>query len=74
MHPYQHEGEVVIIVPSLNTSFDDDQDEGSPKTTDSTSKYIIIIKFTDQVNQCDPTTEVKFVRPTFIKPTSYFII
>lgn len=43
IHPYQHEGEVVIIVPPLNTSLDDDQDEGSPKTTESTSKYILII-------------------------------
>lgn len=38
-HPYQHEGEVVIIVPPLSTSLDDDQEQGSPKTTESTSKY-----------------------------------
>ncbi|GFG37998.1 hypothetical protein Cfor_01879, partial [Coptotermes formosanus] len=35
-HSYQHEGEVVIIVPPLNASLDDDQDQGSPKTTEST--------------------------------------
>jgi len=35
-HSYQHEGEVVIIVPPLNPSLDDDQEQGSPKTTDST--------------------------------------
>jgi hypothetical protein len=74
VHSYQHEGEVVIIVPPLNTSLDDDQDEGSPKNTESTSKYIIITNLTDQFNQCDPIPEVKFVPPTFIKPPSYFII
>ncbi|XP_021914372.1 potassium voltage-gated channel subfamily KQT member 1 isoform X1 [Zootermopsis nevadensis] len=35
-HPYQHEGEVVIIVPPLNASLDDDQEQSSPKTTEST--------------------------------------
>ncbi|PSN52321.1 hypothetical protein C0J52_11409 [Blattella germanica] len=36
-HTYQHEGEVVIIVPPLSASLDDnDQDQGSPKTTGST--------------------------------------
>jgi hypothetical protein len=40
-HSYQHEGEVVIIVPPLNASLDDDQEQGSPKTTESTSKYRI---------------------------------
>jgi hypothetical protein len=73
MHPYQHEGDVVIIVPPLNTSLDDDQDEGSPKTTESTSEYMITTNFTDLVNQCGPIPEVKFVPPTFLKPRSYFI-
>ena len=36
---YQQEGEVVIIVPPLSASLDDnDQDQGSPKTTESTSE------------------------------------
>ncbi|XP_069682884.1 potassium voltage-gated channel subfamily KQT member 1-like [Periplaneta americana] len=35
-HTYQHEGEVVIIVPPLNASLDDEQEQGSPRTTEST--------------------------------------
>jgi hypothetical protein len=45
---YQNEGEVVIIVPPLNASLDDDQEQGSPKTTESTSKYRIQYNLLEQ--------------------------
>jgi hypothetical protein len=39
---------VVIIVPPLNASLDDDQEQGSPKTTESTSKYRIQHRLLEQ--------------------------
>ena len=53
-HSYQHEGDVVIIVPPLNPSLDDDQEQGSPKTTDSTSKYRIQQIYWNSHNKIQP--------------------
>lgn len=68
-HTYQHEGEVVIIVPPLNASLDDDQEQSSPKTTESTSKYSSqifwnVTLFDKNVNQIRQLSSINHIYTT----------